>query len=226
MPRSSVLICRFYPDMQGRTNPNVTCEASMTTFDKREEGFEKKFAHDEELRFKASARRNKLFGLWAAEKLGLTGDAANAYAKDVVMADFEEAGDNDVLKKVQQGSRGERYRPVRTGPPPLHERPDGKGNRRDQGERLRRRSSLASSPRRRGPMNTTEAIEAAPCRRARRATVTRLGFRARASATTSCGHGPPPSRGRRAACVVAAANRSSTPATSRTASASATLTTR
>jgi hypothetical protein len=74
----------------------------MTTFDKREEGFEKKFAHDEELRFKANARRNKLFGLWAAEKLGLTGDAANAYAKDVVLADFEEAGDNDVLKKVQK----------------------------------------------------------------------------------------------------------------------------
>ena len=62
----------------------------MTTFDKREEGFEKKFAHDEELRFKANARRNKLLGLWAAEKLGLTGDAANAYAKDVVMADFED----------------------------------------------------------------------------------------------------------------------------------------
>ena len=74
----------------------------MTTFDKREEGFEKKFAHDEELRFKASARRNKLLGLWAAEKLGLTGDAANAYAKDVVMADFEEAGDTDVLKKVHK----------------------------------------------------------------------------------------------------------------------------
>ena len=74
----------------------------MTTVDKREEGFEKKFAHDEELRFKASARRNKLFGLWAAEKLGLAGDAANAYAKEVVMADFEEAGDNDVLKKVQK----------------------------------------------------------------------------------------------------------------------------
>ena len=74
----------------------------MTTFDKREEGFEKKFAHDEELRFKANARRNKLLGLWAAEKLGLAGDAANAYAKDVVMADFEEAGDNDVLRKVQK----------------------------------------------------------------------------------------------------------------------------
>ena len=74
----------------------------MTTFDKREEGFEKKFAHDEELRFKASARRNKLLGLWAAEKLGISGDAANAYAKDVVMADFEEAGDDDVFKKVRK----------------------------------------------------------------------------------------------------------------------------
>ena len=74
----------------------------MTTFDKREEGFEKKFAHDEELRFKANARRNKLLGLWAAEKLGITGDAANAYAKDVVMADFEEAGDDDVFKKVRK----------------------------------------------------------------------------------------------------------------------------
>jgi hypothetical protein len=72
----------------------------MTTFDKREEGFEKKFAHDEELRFKANARRNKLLGLWAAEKLGIAGDAANTYAKEVVMADFEEAGDNDVLHKV------------------------------------------------------------------------------------------------------------------------------
>jgi hypothetical protein len=77
-------------------------EANMTTFDKREQGFEKKFAHDEELRFKANARRNKLLGLWAAEKLGLSGDAANAYAKEVVMADFEEAGDDDVLKKVQK----------------------------------------------------------------------------------------------------------------------------
>jgi hypothetical protein len=77
-------------------------EANMTTFDKREEGFEKKFAHDEELRFKANARRNKLLGLWAAEKLGVSGDAANAYAKDVVMADFEEAGEEDVFKKVRK----------------------------------------------------------------------------------------------------------------------------
>ena len=74
----------------------------MTTFDKREEGFEKKFAHDEELRFKATARRNRMLGLWAAEKLGLAGDAANAYAKEVVLSDFEEAGDRDVLKKVQK----------------------------------------------------------------------------------------------------------------------------
>src|SRR5215213_7438049 len=73
---------------------------AMTTFDKREEGFEKQFAHDEELRFKASARRNKLLGRWAAEKLGLTGAEADAYAKEVVMSDFEEAGDHDVLRKV------------------------------------------------------------------------------------------------------------------------------
>jgi hypothetical protein len=64
----------------------------MTTFDKREEGFEKKFALDEEQKFKAEARRNKLLGLWAAEKLGLSGDAATAYSKEVVAADFEEGG--------------------------------------------------------------------------------------------------------------------------------------
>ena len=72
----------------------------MSTFDKREEGFELKFAHDEEVRFKARARRNKLLGLWAAEKLGMTGDAASAYAREVVAADFEEAGDRDVVRKV------------------------------------------------------------------------------------------------------------------------------
>ena len=73
----------------------------MTTFDKREKGFENKFAHDEELRFKATARRNKLLGLWAAEKMGLTGDAANVYAKDVVMSDFD-AGDHDVSHKIRK----------------------------------------------------------------------------------------------------------------------------
>ena len=72
----------------------------MTTFDKREEGFEKKYALDEEQKFKAEARRNKLLGLWVAEKLGIAGDAANAYAKEVVAADFEEAGDADVVRKV------------------------------------------------------------------------------------------------------------------------------
>ena len=72
----------------------------MTTFDKREEAFERQFAHDEELKFKAEARRNRMLGLWAAEKLGISGDAANAYAKEVVAADFEQAGDGDVLHKV------------------------------------------------------------------------------------------------------------------------------
>jgi hypothetical protein len=73
----------------------------MTTFDKREEGFEKKFAHDEELKFKSEARRNKLLGTWAAEKLGLSGPAADAYAKEVIMADFEAPGDEDVFKKLR-----------------------------------------------------------------------------------------------------------------------------
>jgi hypothetical protein len=72
----------------------------MSSFDKREEGFEKKYALDEEQKFKAEARRNKLLGMWAAEKLGITGDAATAYAKEVVAADFEEAGDGDVFRKV------------------------------------------------------------------------------------------------------------------------------
>jgi hypothetical protein len=74
----------------------------MTTFDKREEGFEKKFALDEELKFKAEARRNKLLGLWVAGKLGMADDAATAYAREVVAADFEEAGDRDVVHKVMR----------------------------------------------------------------------------------------------------------------------------
>ncbi|QWG25265.1 DUF1476 domain-containing protein [Bradyrhizobium sediminis] len=72
----------------------------MSTFDKREEGFEKKYALDEEQKFKAEARRNRLLGMWVAEKLGLTGEAATAYAKEVVASDFEEAGDADVVRKV------------------------------------------------------------------------------------------------------------------------------
>ena len=73
----------------------------MTTFDERADAFEKKFAHDQDLQFKATARRNKLLGLWAAAKLGKTGADADAYAKSVLMADFEEAGDDDVLRKVK-----------------------------------------------------------------------------------------------------------------------------
>ena len=74
----------------------------MTTFDKREEGFEKQFAHDAELRFKANARRNKLLGLWAAQKLGMAGAEADAYAKEVIIADLEEAGDDDVFRKIRK----------------------------------------------------------------------------------------------------------------------------
>jgi hypothetical protein len=74
----------------------------MTTFDKREEGFEKRFAHDEDLRFRANARRNKLLGLWAAQKLGLSGADADAYAKEVVVADLEETGDDDVFRKIRK----------------------------------------------------------------------------------------------------------------------------
>ncbi len=72
----------------------------MGSFDERDQAFENKFAHDKELMFKASARRNKLLGLWAAEKLGKQGDDIDAYAKEVVLADFEEPGDDDVLRKV------------------------------------------------------------------------------------------------------------------------------
>jgi hypothetical protein len=73
----------------------------MTSMKDREEGFERKFAHDEDLKFRATARRNKKLGLWVAEKLGKTGDAAAAYATEVVQADFEEAGDEDVFRKVR-----------------------------------------------------------------------------------------------------------------------------
>lgn len=72
----------------------------MGTFDEREDAFEAKFARDAEMQFKAEARRNKLLGLWAAELLGKAGDEANAYASEVVKADFEEPGDDDVLRKV------------------------------------------------------------------------------------------------------------------------------
>jgi hypothetical protein len=72
----------------------------MTTFDDRENAFENKFAHDADLQFRAEARRNKLLGLWAAGLMGKTGDDAAAYAKEVVASDFEEAGDDDVFRKI------------------------------------------------------------------------------------------------------------------------------
>ena len=72
----------------------------MTTFDKREEAFEKMFVIDEELKFKAAARRNKQLGLWAAEKLGLAGAEADSYAKEIVAAEFDEGGDEAVVGKV------------------------------------------------------------------------------------------------------------------------------
>ena len=74
----------------------------MSGFDKRREGYESKFAHDQDLKFKATARRNKLVGLWAAQKMGLSGAAADEYAKEVVKADFEEAGEEDVFRKIRR----------------------------------------------------------------------------------------------------------------------------
>ncbi len=74
----------------------------MASFDDRQKGFENRYAHDQELQFKAQARRNKLLGLWAAEKMGIAGDAAADYAKTVVKADFAEPGDEDVFRKIRQ----------------------------------------------------------------------------------------------------------------------------
>lgn len=73
----------------------------MTTFEERKKGFERKFAHDEELKFRATARRNRLLGLWAAGQMGVTGDDATAYARDVVKADLAEPGDEDVFRKIR-----------------------------------------------------------------------------------------------------------------------------
>jgi len=72
----------------------------MTTFDEREQAFEKKYAHDAEMQFKAEARRNKLLGLWAAELLGKRGPDADDYAREVIKSDFQEAGHEDVVRKV------------------------------------------------------------------------------------------------------------------------------
>ncbi|NRB03539.1 MAG: DUF1476 domain-containing protein [Rhodobacteraceae bacterium] len=72
----------------------------MSTFEDRKDAFESKYAHDAQMQFKAEARRNKLLGLWAAELLGKSGDDADAYAKEVIASDFEEAGDEDVYRKL------------------------------------------------------------------------------------------------------------------------------
>jgi hypothetical protein len=74
----------------------------MAGFEDREKGFERKFAHDEELKFKATARRNRLLGLWAAEQLGIAGDDAQAYAREVIKADLEEPGEEDVVRKIRR----------------------------------------------------------------------------------------------------------------------------
>lgn len=74
----------------------------MTTFEDREKGYERKFAHDQELKFRATARRNKMLGLWAAEQLGLSGEEAQAYAKEVIKADLEIPGDDDVFRKIKR----------------------------------------------------------------------------------------------------------------------------
>ena len=98
----------------------------------REEGFERKFVFDEELRFKAIARRNKLLGLWAAEKLGKTGADAEAYASEVVISDIEEAGDEDVFRKIRARFRRRRRRPSPTTRSAAPWRADGSGGRADQ----------------------------------------------------------------------------------------------
>src|SRR5260370_38612782 len=92
----------------------------MTTFDKREEGFENKFAHDEEQKFKAEARRNKLLGLWVAEKLGISGEAAKDYAKPVAAAGFSKAGPRPVTRKGRPDSPAKGFTsPKRASPPKL-----------------------------------------------------------------------------------------------------------
>jgi hypothetical protein len=74
----------------------------MTNFEDREKGFERKFAHDEELKFRATARRNKLLGMWAAGAMGITGDAAQGYAREVIKAYLEQPGEEDVFRKIRR----------------------------------------------------------------------------------------------------------------------------
>ncbi len=109
----------------------------MAGLDDRKDAAEKKYAHDEELAFKANARRAKLLGLWAGEQVGKSGADAEAYAKSVVMADFEEAGDEDVFRKVRADlDAGGRKRCLRPCHPPDHGRADGEGHRAGEGRQL------------------------------------------------------------------------------------------
>jgi len=100
---SSLLASLRSQNYMGRVREGQSSQrqARMTGFEEREKGEEARFKLDEELRFKARNRGNKLFGLWIAEQLGRTGDAAEEYARNVVMADFELPGDDDILKKVK-----------------------------------------------------------------------------------------------------------------------------
>ena len=96
-----LLIYRAVAHIEGKESAKPEVFWLMNTKKDRENAFENKFAHDAELKFKAEARRNKLLGLWAAELLGKSGDDAEAYAKEVIASDFEEAGDEDVFRKVR-----------------------------------------------------------------------------------------------------------------------------
>jgi hypothetical protein len=92
---STLYASRILPDI------GAHAEVAVTTFDKREEGFEQQYAHEAELRFRATARRNKLLGLWAAGRLGLTGEAADNYAKDLVVSDFAQR-DSEIFSKLRR----------------------------------------------------------------------------------------------------------------------------
>jgi hypothetical protein len=92
---------RAPPWLLGKGQSFLTNGDAMSGFDDRENAFEGRYAHDQEIEFKALARRNKLLGLWAAELMGIEGDAADEYAKEVVKADFEEVGHEDVFRKVR-----------------------------------------------------------------------------------------------------------------------------
>jgi hypothetical protein len=95
----------WFPQIFLQTIPRIEgveeAKRQMTSFDDREKGFERKFAHDEELKFRATARRNRLLGLWAAEQMGIAGDDAQAYAREVIKADLAEPGEEDLFRKLR-----------------------------------------------------------------------------------------------------------------------------